>query len=89
MQSPERINLLRLSDVALTSGGILDVTRGVFCFGPDYVEQDEASKPFSFEGGGGGGGHAAAAAPAAMDFADVAKKVATAAAFESPSKSPQ
>ncbi len=79
VKSPERINLLRLSDVVFASEGKLDISRGVFCLGSDY-EDDQQETSFSFDVEA-----VAAAAGPALDFAEIAKKVTS---FDNSSKSP-
>lgn len=76
MKNPERINLLRLSDLVLSSSGKLDISRGLFSLGPEADEEEEDAKSFSFDAGNAPIAVAAAAAAPApvLDFAEMAKK---------------
>ncbi len=93
-KQPERINLLRLTDVAHTSQGMIEVSRKVFCLGSRVDEErSQSGGRFVFESHGEESSEVAdetgASSPAANIFGGYANVVKTAAATAAAAAEPE
>jgi hypothetical protein len=80
-KQPERINMLRLSDIALTSGGRLELSRGLFCLGDERQSVVQEKRAEFVFGGGNQEQQEEPLAPSFFaDYASVAAKTNEAAA---------